>query len=124
MLCEVVKGICAIGSPTCVWACSKFQFPKRQTRGKTKTRSKMLVPRALGLSRYCIPSISSQCSQWIPPSICSTLQVRFGSMKVKRIQRKQPSEKTKARRLIKGTRLEVKRVRKPKSVRNTDPNKY
>jgi hypothetical protein len=52
------------------------------------------------------------------------LQVRFGSMKVKRIQPKQPSEKTKARRLIKGTRLEVKRIRKPKSIRNTDPNKY
>jgi hypothetical protein len=31
--CEVVKGIwiCAIGSPTCVWACSKFQFSKRQS---------------------------------------------------------------------------------------------
>jgi hypothetical protein len=50
-------------------------------------------------------------------------QVRFGSMKVKRIQRKQPLEKNRIRRVIKGTKLEVKKQRK-KKIRNTDPSKY
>jgi hypothetical protein len=45
-------------------------------------------------------------------------------MKFKRIQRKQPLEKTRIRRSIKGTKLEVKKPRKKKSDRNTDPNKY
>jgi hypothetical protein len=44
-------------------------------------------------------------------------------MKVKRIQKKQPLEKNRIRRLIKGTKLEVKKQRK-KKIRNTDPNKY
>jgi len=44
-------------------------------------------------------------------------------MKVKRIQRKQPLEKNRIARLIKGTKLEVKKQRK-KKVRNTDPSKY
>ena len=53
-------------------------------------------------------------------------QVRWGSMKVKRIQRRHPLEKNRIKRLIRGTRLEVK---KPKQLhktkrRNTDPDKY
>ena len=47
-------------------------------------------------------------------------------MKVKRIQRRHPLEKNRIKRLIRGTRLEVK---KPKQLhktkrRNTDPDKY
>ena len=45
-------------------------------------------------------------------------------MKVKRIQKKQPLEKNKMRKLIKGTKLEVKKERKKKSERNTDPYAY
>jgi len=45
-------------------------------------------------------------------------------MKAKRIQKRQPLEKNKIRRLIKGTRLEVKKERKKKSIRNTDPMAY
>src|SRR5579871_4235647 len=50
--------------------------------------------------------------------------IRYGSMKVKRIQKKQPLEKNKMRKLIKGTKLEVKKERKKKSERNTDPYAY
>jgi hypothetical protein len=45
-------------------------------------------------------------------------------MKVKRIQKRQPLEKNKIRRLVKGTRLEVKKIRKKKAIRNTDPMAY
>ena len=45
-------------------------------------------------------------------------------MKVKRIQKKQPLEKNRIRRLIKGTRLDVKEPSKKKKARNTDPNAY
>jgi hypothetical protein len=45
-------------------------------------------------------------------------------MKVKRIQKKQPLEKNKWRRAIKGTKLEVKKPKKKKNQRNTDPNAY
>jgi hypothetical protein len=102
----------------------KISVSEKSTRGKSKTRSKMLVPRAIGVARCLAPSISSPYLQWIRPAVCTSIQVRFGSMKVKRIQRKHPLDKNKARRLIKGTRLEVKRVRKPSHVRDTDPNKY
>jgi hypothetical protein len=45
-------------------------------------------------------------------------------MKVKRIQKRQPLEKNKIRRLVKGTRLEAKAPPKKKSRKNPDPNAY
>lgn len=45
-------------------------------------------------------------------------------MKIKRIQKRQPLEKNRLHRLIKGTRLEVKKQRKKKHVRNSDPMAY
>jgi hypothetical protein len=45
-------------------------------------------------------------------------------MKIQRIQKKRPLEKNRIHRLIKGTRLEVKKQRKKKSIRNTDPMAY
>jgi hypothetical protein len=84
----------------------------------------MLVPRAFGVVRCLAPPVSTSYLQLIRPAVCTSTQVRFGSMKVKRIQRKHPLDKNKARKLIKGTRLEVKRVRKPSHIRDPDPNKY
>jgi hypothetical protein len=45
-------------------------------------------------------------------------------MKAKRIQKRQPLEKNRVHRLIRGTRLEVKKQRKKKHVRTTDPMAY
>ena len=46
-------------------------------------------------------------------------------MKVKRIQKRQPLEKNRIKRLIKGTKLEVKRGKKKKKYHgNEDPNAY
>jgi hypothetical protein len=45
-------------------------------------------------------------------------------MKVKRIQKRQPLQKNKVRKLIKGTRLAVKPPPKKKSRKNPDPNAY
>jgi hypothetical protein len=58
------------------------------------------------------------------PSIVFRDHVRFGSMKIKRIQPRQPLQKNKIRRLMKGTRLEVKAPRKKKSEKNPDPKAY
>src|SRR5277367_583682 len=63
----------------------------------------------------------------LPPPPFASLQRRWGSMKVKRIQRRQPLEKNCVKRLIRGTRLEVKkpkRLEKKKKIRNADPTKY
>jgi len=54
-------------------------------------------------------------------------QRRWGSMKVKRIQRRRPLEKNHIKRLVRGTRLEVKkpkRLEKKKKIRNSDPSRY
>ena len=47
-------------------------------------------------------------------------------MKVKRIQRRRPLEKKRIKRLIRGTRLEVKKPKKLHKTkkRSTDPDKY
>src|SRR5215471_176928 len=87
----------------------------------------MLLPRTIGRIRPFVPLIFHSCTQLIRPSPlpASFEQARFGSMKVKRIQRKQPLEKNRIRRLIKGTRLDVKEhSKKKKKARNTDPNAY
>jgi hypothetical protein len=92
----------------------------------------MLLSRAIGpsvrsLGRLTWP-VCKQSHPRIPvPSFSSTSPVfnqqRFGSMKVKRIQQKRPLEKNRIKRLIKGTKLEIKKQRK-KKIRNTDPDKY
>jgi hypothetical protein len=86
----------------------------------------MLLARTIGRICPFVPLIPS-CTQLMrpPPLLASVEQVRFGSMKVKRIQKRQPLEKNRIRRLIKGTRLDVKEPsKKKKKTRNTDPNAY
>src|SRR5437762_11320939 len=87
----------------------------------------MLLTRTIGHIRPFVPFLLPSCRQLIRPPLllASFEQVRFGSMKVKRIQKKQPLEKNRIRRLIKGTRLDVKEPsKKKKKTRNTDPNAY
>lgn len=84
----------------------------------------MLLARAIGQSRPFMPSTLNPWTHIIRWPLLPSTNVRFGSMKVKRIQKKQPLEKNRIRRLIKGTRLEVKKPRRTTRVRNTDPNAY
>jgi hypothetical protein len=87
----------------------------------------MLLARTIGRIRPFVPLVLHSCTQLIrpPPLPASSEHVRFGSMKFKRIQKKQPLEKNRIRRLIKGTRLDVKEPsKKKKKTRNTDPNAY
>ena len=51
-------------------------------------------------------------------------QVRFGSMKVKRIQKKKPLEANKIWRRVKGTKLQPKKPRKMTVRQQADPFKY
>ena len=85
--------------------------------------SKMLLARPIGLLplfRSLIPIASCIRTPAVP-----NVFVRHGSMKAKRIQKKQPLEKNRIHRLVRGTRLEVKKLRKKKnSTRNTDPMAY
>jgi hypothetical protein len=83
----------------------------------------MFITRAIVPFRPFFPSISRSFLPVIRPSVFLSHHVRFGSMKVKRIQKKKPLEKNRIRRLIKGTKLDVKKIRK-KKARNTDPNAY
>ena len=86
----------------------------------------MLSRGILPLRSIASPSLVVRSAQWTLPSIIRPDQVRHGSMKVKRVQKKQPLEKNRIRRLIKGTKLEVKKEKKKKKKRerNTDPNAY
>jgi hypothetical protein len=87
----------------------------------------MFLARTIGRIRPFAPFGLHSCTQLVrPPSLLASFeQVRFGSMKVKRIQKRQPLEKNRIRRLIKGTRLEIKEPsKKKKKSRNTDPNAY
>src|SRR5271169_329777 len=86
----------------------------------------MHLARTIGRIRPFAPFVLPSCTQFIrPPMVSSFEQVRFGSMKAKRIQRRQPLEKNRIRKLIRGTRLEVKKPKKKnKHVRNYDPNAY
>jgi hypothetical protein len=91
------------------------------------TRRWMLLARTIGHIRPFVSVILPPCTQQlIRPSVLSSFdQVRWGSMKVKRIQKKQPLEKNRIRRLIRGTRLEPKKPKKKnKHIRNYDPNAY
>ena len=77
------------------------------------------------LSLLPIKSSQSLLQSTSFPVISTRQQVRYGSMKVKRIQKRQPLEKNRIKRLIKGTKLEVKRGKKKKKYHgNEDPNAY
>jgi hypothetical protein len=93
------------------------------------------LPRTIGrglsplgrLPFLCAAARSSHATRPLPPPLFASFQRRWGSMKVKRIQRRQPLEKNRVKRLIRGTRLEVKkpkRLEKNKKIRNSDPSKY
>jgi hypothetical protein len=87
----------------------------------------MLLTRTIGRIRPFVSVILPPCTQQLTrPTVLSSFdRVRWGSMKVKRIQKKQPLEKNRIRRLIRGTRLEPKKAKKKnKHVRNYDPNAY
>ena len=81
----------------------------------------ILLHRPIGLLPLLRPSIPISCLRLSPPWC---VFARHGSMKIKRIQKRQPLEKNRLHRLIKGTRLEVKKQRKKKHVRNSDPMAY
>jgi hypothetical protein len=81
----------------------------------------MLLHRPISLLPLLRPSIPISCLR-ISPVSC--VFARHGSMKAKRIQKRQPLEKNRVHRLIRGTRLEVKKQRKKKHVRTTDPMAY
>jgi hypothetical protein len=80
------------------------------------------------LPLVCAAARSSHAPGPLPlPPLFASVQRRWGSMKVKRIQRQQPLEKNRVKRLIHGTHLEVKkpkRLEKNKKIRNSDPSKY
>lgn len=91
-----------------------------------QTGHRMLLARTIGRICPFVPFILPPCTELLrSPLLSSFDQVRFGSMKVKRIQKRQPLEKNRIRKLIRGTRLEVKKPKKKnKHVRNYDPNAY
>ena len=85
----------------------------------------MLSARAIGHFRWIFPSTATILRPILCTAIPNSNNVRFGSMKVKRIQKKKPLEKNRVKRLIKGTKLEPKKSPKRKSHhRNPDPNAY
>lgn len=89
-------------------------------------KMRMLLTRAIGLTRPFTPLIFSSCTQLLRPSFLSSFeQVRFGSMKAKRIQKRKPLEKNRVRKLIRGTRLEPpKPIKKKKKKVRSDPKSF
>jgi hypothetical protein len=82
------------------------------------------LSRAITPFRHIGPPILTPCLQLGLNPFMSREQVRFGSMKVKRIQKKQPLERNKIWRRVKGTKLQPRKPRRMTARQQADPDKY
>ena len=111
----------------------KFRPPTRfstssdqQRRQRHKTSRMFFSARAIVSTRPIFSSLLvPEVRQFLLPTITSSYQVRHGSMKFKRIQKKKPKEENRIWKLIRGTKLQPKFKKKKVKIRgNADPNKY
>ena len=121
----------ALGNPLQIQANTRFRIFSTSSGSAEETKTQ--AERRMFFSARTIVStrplffslLIPEARQFAIPIISASYQVRHGSMKVKRIQKKQPTEKNRIWKSIRGTKLQPKFKKKKVKIRgDADPNKY